>query len=404
MLSLMLPGAPLFAVEVTSHGVADLRIISNDAKQSYSLGGYGKFASAGDDLSLSQLGLQLTAKWDSGISLNGVLNAYSESGESRAGVTELYLGYKSLPNDVGYRWENRTGYFYPHISLENRRHAWGNVDTLNSSTVNTWVGEEIRLLGTEFKATRLGKFNNADYDISLTGSVFAGNDPAGALLAWHGWTASNRQTFLGQSRAFPDLPAMADGQVLAGQAQKSSPFREIDNRLGYQLQLDWLKHNKGKAIIGLYHNRAKPFVVDDGDYGWDTKFLYAGISWRLAQGLTLTSQALAGSTLMQQHDKIDVVNNTYHSAFVKLSKKYKKSTYTVRIEDFSVSDNDSQIGDNNEEDGNALTLNYSYQLSKDWLLSTEYNWIKSDRFSRKYDDQAQTLIERQLQFAAKYFF
>jgi len=403
-LSLMLPISPLFAVEITSHGVVDLRIVSNDGEKSYTQGGYGKFASAGNDLSLSQLGVQLAAKWDSGFSANGVLNGYSENGESRVGVTELYLGYKSLPNDAGYRWENRTGLFYPHISLENRRHAWGNVDTLNSSTLNTWVGEEIRLVGTEFKVSRLGKFNDADYDISLSGAVFAGNDPAGALLAWHGWTSSNRQTFFGQSRAFPDLPTMADGQVLEEQAKQSSPFREIDNRLGYQLQVDWLKHRKGKVIAGVYYNRAKPFIVDDGDYGWETKFLYAGMSWRLAKGVTLTTQALAGSTLMQQHDKTDVVNNHYHSAFVKLSKKHNKSTYTIRLEDFSVSDKDSQIGDNNEEDGNAVTLNYSYQVSKNWQLSTEYNWIKSDRPSRKYDNQAQSLTEQQLQFAAQYFF
>ncbi|OUS39534.1 hypothetical protein A9R01_01215 ['Osedax' symbiont bacterium Rs2_46_30_T18] len=404
-LSCLISCTQLGAVEFKANGIVDFRLSHNDTSTSYLQGGYGKFSSdSSAGIALSQIGGQFSATWDSGVSANLVLNGYSEEGESRAGVTEAYVKYKSLPSASGYRWENRTGLFYPHISLENRAFAWASVNTLNSSTLNTWLGEEIRLLGSEIKLTRLGKMHGDPYDVSLTTSVFGNNDPAAALLAWHGWTSSNRQTFWGQARAFPQGPAQQTGQVLEHQDSVSKPYLELDDRLGYLVQLDWRQHRKGHILFGYYDNRALPFIVENGQYGWDTNFAYASAAWKLAPGLQLSAQYLAGTTLMQMPSGEDVVNNSYSSAFVALSKQLDKHKFSVRVEEFSVTDRDQQVRDNNDEYGRAATVNYTYRLTKPWFLSAEYSVIKSNRPSREYLSQPAKLTEQQLQFAARYFF
>ena len=405
LLTLLLTANLSLAAEFKANGLVDVRLSSNETNKSYLSGGYGKFSSnSSSTLAIPQLAGEFKVLWDNGLSANLVINSYIENDQSDIGMTEAYVKYKSIPNSSGYRWENRSGVFYPKISLENEAFGWASINTLNSSTLNTWVGEETKLLGTQAKITRLGRQNGNDFDLSLSASIFANNDPSGALLSWHGWTMSNRQTIWQQSRPFPQMPASKIGGSLEHQAKRSNAFLEIDNRLGYQLQFDWHQHKKGKFNIGYYDNRAKPYIVKNGQYGWGTKFVYAGAQWRFNKELQLTAQVLKGSTLMQSPKKQDVVNNDYQSAFVSLTKRRKKHSYTLRLEEFSVTDNDSTVGDNNAEYGKAATFNYTYRYSKPWFLSFEYNWIKSDRPSRAYQNQAVDLTEQQYQLAARYFF
>ncbi|MGB1238922.1 MAG: outer membrane beta-barrel protein [Pseudomonadales bacterium] len=396
----------LAAVEWQAHGIADVRITSSDSNESYLTGGTGKFASDGEtELALAQLAAEVSGRWSQTLSTHLVVNSYSQAGDAGVGVTEGYLKYKSLPSESGWRVENRTGLFYPKISLENEAFAWSSINTLNSSMLNTWIGEEIRLTGSEIKLTKLGKFSDRDYDLSVTATAFVGNDPAGALLSWHGWTSSNRQTSFGQGQRFARMPASAPGQVLSGQAAKSSPFEEVDDRIGYQVQFDWKQAKRGKFNIGYYDNRSKPYLVDDGQYGWAAKFAYAGARWKLSDDLELTTQYLRGSNLMQRSDRTDVVNNVYSTGFAMLTKKIdRRHKVSLRLEEFSVTDKDSTAGDNNDEYGKAATLNYTYRYSKPLFLSAEFNWVKSDRPSRAYQSLPVSLTEQQIQFAARYFF
>ena len=185
---------------------------------------------------------------------------------------------------------------------------------------------------------------------------------------------------------------------------------EVDDRVGYHVRGEWLLHNKGEISAGYYDNRATPYIVIDGQYAWRTRFYHLGARWRFNKGLTAIAQYLSGDTLMQSHLREDVVKNDYASAFVSLTYQWqrllgnKKHKTTIRIEDFSVTDNDNTWGDNNNEDGQALTLNHSYRLSKQWFLSTEFNIINSDRSARYYKHAAIELVEKQWQLSARYFF
>ena len=408
----LLCATTLHGEEYQLQGILDMRVTSTDSQdKSYLAGGQGKFGlSDGGQFSIAQAGAELAIKWDSGLSAHGVVNGYLDNEDSAIGFTEAYLKYKTLPNVSGYRLQVKGGIFYPEISLENNAYAWASKDTLNTSTLNTWIGEEIRVLGSEVKVTRLGRMNNDPFDLSFSATAFIQNDPAGALLAWHGWTTSSRQTLWAESREFPWFPAREPGGKLAGQADKSEPFLELDHNAGYHLRGEWKLRGKGELSIGYYNNKATPYKVVDGQYGWQTRFYHVGTRWLLAKNLTLTAQYLLGDTLMQSPLKENIVSNDYANGFVSVTYNWqalsgnKKHKSTVRVEDFSVTDNDYTWGDNNNEEGQAFTFNYSYRLSKHWFLSTEFNLIDSHRPARYYTNHDVDLIERQLQLAARYFF
>lgn len=223
--------------ELSVKGIVDVRVSSTDSITSNLHGGYGKFSSNdGIGLSLAQLGGELSAEWDSGVSAHAIGNGYVDDQESTFGITEAFVRYKTLPNESGYRFATKAGIFYPDISLENNATAWATQHTLNSSSLNTWVGEEIRALGTEFKLTRLGRFHQNNFDLNLTVSAYVSNDPLGALISWRGWSISQRQTLWNEKRPLPDFLANRPGNSLETQASVTDPFLEIDGRIGYHVK------------------------------------------------------------------------------------------------------------------------------------------------------------------------
>ncbi|WP_243836975.1 hypothetical protein [Psychromonas algicola] len=405
----------VMAVEYGVHGIADLRLNAVDSlEKSYLAAGQGKFGlNNGAHASIAQAATQLSATWDNGLSLHSVINAYANTesnNDSKIGMTETYLKYRTIPNQAGYRFQIKSGIYYPEISLENDAFAWASKDTLNSSMINTWIGEEVRVLGTDFKATRLGRLNNNKFDLSFSASAFVNNDPTGALLAWHGWTSSSRQTLWTERRTIPWFDALDEGGVLENQARDTDPFLELDNNIGYHLNVEWKLHHQGEISAGYYDNRATPYKVVNGQYGWDTRFYHLGAKWRLSQNISLVAQYLAGETLMQNTSREDVVNNSYQSGFIALSYRWfsllgnKKHKSTVRVEEFSVDDHDNTVGDDNNEDGIALTLNHTYRVNKNWFVAAEANVIDSTRPARAYENQDIDLVEKQLQLSVRYFF
>jgi len=393
------------ATEISVKGVIDFRLSAVDSITSYADGGHGKFGlSNNTQLSLSQLGGEFVVAWDSGLSAHLVANGYANESFTDGGLTEGYIKYRSLPNSSGYRWGNRSGAFYPKISLENNAIAWASKNTLNSSMINTWIGEEIRVLGSEFTITRLGKFNDSLFDTSLSITAFVNNDPAGSLLAWHGWTLGNQQTLWTESKQISPFPAHLPGYDLAAQAQRSDPFLEVDNRVGYHAALEFKRRKKGHVGFGFYTNNGTPYIVKNGQYSWQTRFAHAQALWIIDKQTQFSAQYLHGDTLMQHPHRADAVNNDYQSGYVALTKRWKRHRLTGRLEGFSIEDNDPTMGDNNNEHGTSITLNYQYRLSKGWFLSGEYNVIDSHRPARQYVGQAINLTEQQLQLSARYFF
>ncbi len=393
------------AVESTFHGLLDIRATTTSSLNSYTNGGWGKFAlNDGQALSLSQAGASLTLEWDNGLSTHIVANAYKNNDDFSAGITEAYIKYSGLPNESGYRWQSKLGIFYPKISLENNAYAWASKNTLNSSSLNTWIGEEIRVLGNEISFTRLGKIAKSPFDLSFHLSTFVNNDPAGSLLSWHGWGINNRQTLWTEKVPLTYFKARREGFDLHEQAGSSDPFLEVDDRVGAHIRAEIKLHRKGILSTGYYNNNGKPNIVDNGQYAWKTRFYHIDLIWLLPKNIVLTSQFLSGDTLMQNRSRRDIVNNKYNNGYISLSKRFDLHRLTSRIESFNVKDNDHTLGDDNTENGKAFTINYSYRLSKPWFLSAEYTWIDSHRPARVYTNHPVNLIEKQLTLAARYFY
>ena len=397
------------AIEHKFSGLIDVRVykvIGVEKSESYLAGNYGKYGfDQGSGLSLAQLGLQYNANWDNGLSATLVANGYAggiENGANNAiGITEAYLSYKSLPNQNGWRYKIKTGIFYPKISMENIATAWSTPYTLTSSSLNTWLGEEMRNTGIEFTLDKLGKFTHSDHNFSVDFSLFKNNDTLGAMLAWHGWALGSRQTLINEKLIVQ--PFFAREGDLKGQAALSDPFIELDGKFGGHLVGHWRYKNKLKFNLGYYDNNANPDVVENGQYTWPTKFTHLGLKVKLQKQLEFISQYMQGNTYMQSPYGKKVVNNDFQNGFIMLRKYWSKHHVALRIEKFSVDDLDQTVGDNNNESGKAFTLSYRYQLSKQSFIQTEYNWLDSTRASRYYLWQPINLIEKQIQLAYRYY-
>lgn len=397
------------AVEHDFKAIVDVRTYTVDGAEkaeSYLSGNYGKYGfDQGSGISLAQLGLQYHGDFDNGFSATIVANGYAggveNSDNNAVGFTEAYVSYKSLPNQNGWRYKIKTGLFYPKISMENIATAWSTPYTLTSSSLNTWLGEEMRSTGIELTIDKLGKFSHSDHNFSVDFSLFQNNDTLGAMLAWHGWTVGSRQTLINEKLIVQ--PFLAREGDLKNQAALSDPFIELDNQLGAHLVGHWRYKNKLKFNIGYYDNNANPDVVENGQYTWPTKFTHLGLKVKLTQQVELISQYMQGNTFMQSPYGNKVVDNDFQNGFIMLRKYWSSHHFAMRIEKFSVDDLDQTIGDNNNESGDAFTLSYRYQLNKHSFIQTEYNWLDSNRTSRYYLWQPISLIEKQVQLAYRYY-
>jgi len=397
--------ASLFAVSLaqgTEHrvgGLVDVRASISDTLPSYLQGNFGKFTQDnGGNLALSQAALVYNGTFDSGFGVHVTGNAYVQNGDSSAGLSEAYLLYKTLPSARGLRLDARAGWMYPHVSLENVQTAWSSPYTLDFSTINSWLAEEVRHKGLELSVTRLGRFSESSQDLALGLALYEGNDPTGAMLAWHGWVLSNRQSLLHETLPLPDL---APSFVPAA----SDAFNEIDHRIGYHAFVENEWHEKGKVLIGYYDNNADAKLVKDNQWAWATRFAHAGVKWLLADNLELVGQYLTGDTLMvSPRNGRDLVFNDFHSAFVLLSKSRGRHRWSGRVEEFAVIDRDTMPTDLNQEYGKAATLSYRYRMGTHWFTQGEYSWIQSTRAARRVAGYAEKLREEQLQVSVQYIF
>lgn len=392
------------SAEQNFSGIIDVRASYTDGITSYVDGGLGKFRFNPDgQLSLAQAGLSYHIDWDNPLSAHVVANAYWDGVRDNIGITEAYIKYKGLPWDNGLRLSSKLGILYPEISMENIATAWSSPYTLTYSGINSWLGEEVRHIGAQLRLDYLGKFHDSRHDFSLSSELFQNNDTTGAMLAWHGWTNSSRQTLWQEKLPLSPMPAL-EGGSLRFQAKESDPFIELDNRIGYHVKAQWKMQGLGRLEAGYYDNDADTLVIEEGQYAWLTQFVHIGTKWLLPYNIELIAQYMLGDTLMTSPFGTIVVDNGFDSGFILLSHRWHKHRVSARFEDFSVTDNDLTFDDNNSEEGQAMTISYSYQLSKGWFMQAEYNRIDSERAARVEQGYAKDLVEQQWQLASRYYF
>jgi hypothetical protein len=364
----------LFSPQAFS-ALIDLRAAGADGQPSFLHGGFGKFrfggTSAGDwqgHASLADAAIVWKPQFT--WALGAVIDAEHQDGQKN--FADLVQAYATVrpPPAMGLRFSARMGLYYPPISQEHDGTAWSTTATITPSAINSWVGEEVKVVGGEAKVS--GKLGQ--HELSLTGGLFGYNDTSGTLLAFRGW-------------AFHDVKATAFGQFLLPPlssyfVHKQPPYTsntiEIDGRVGYYGRIDWRPPGRFGFNAFYYSNNGNKIgVTPDLQWAWDTRFWNFGASWDIDDDTRILSQVMTGQALMGYPNHRSVwVNINYTSAYVLASHDIGKSGLAARVEYFDTTDNNfrpatDDSGDNLGEVGWALTGSYQYHLNEHARLMLE---------------------------------
>ncbi len=403
LLSIALAAAAMPAARaIEVHGLVDLRAVAVDASPSWLHEGLGKLRYDQSGLRLGQATVSAAADLSDTVSATVVANA-SDDRRGLLGVNEAWLGWNPIP---GGAWKTRVkaGAFFPASSLELDYDSvgWTPSRTVSSSAINSWIGEELRTKGLEWTVQRNGRLAGSPHDVGLSAAVFGWNDETGTLLAWRGWTLSERITSLTEPLRLSGLPVYASGGPLARQSQTIHPFREIDDRLGYYVGASYGYQGWITLTAMQYDNRANPLIVEDRQYSWRTRFQHLGVRLLPGAGWELLAQAMRGSTLMGR----DAVYVNFDSWFLLASHRLGPGLATVRYDHFAVKeDEDDRIArDPNMEHGRALALAYALELTDSLNLVCELLQVKSERPARALIGVAPQQDERSLTASLRWHF
>lgn len=363
------------------HGIADFRYSHVDGSQSWMDQGLGKFRyggnEAGNDLfRVNEMALVMQARlhwaWTGSVTVK-----YSDQQTNPVDISEAVLFFRPVSTSA-WRFSARLGAFIPPISMENTGIAWTSPYTLNSSAINSWVGEELKTIGGEAQISY--QFLNGD-KINLFGAGFGNNDTAGTLLAWRGWSLNDYVATLNDHFSLP--AGVNIHQTFTRLAMMTQPFVEVDQRPGYYAGISFDRPDLLKLRALYYDNRARTDAIDQGQYGWHTRFWSLGLKMDLPWSLTLIGQGMIGRTQMGRSSQgLYPVDAGFWAESILLSKAIGGHRFSVRHDRFGTDEHDLLPRDANIEQGYAWTLNYNVTLIEHHQLNFEYSSITSDRKAR----------------------
>jgi hypothetical protein len=201
-------GATQTAGAAEWRGLLDVRAVDADASRSFTDSGLGKlrYDSNSGRFSLGQAVLRGDFDLLDTVGATVDISA-SDQHHGVLDVREAFLTWSPVPTGA---WKTRVkaGQFFPPSSVEIDYDGigWTPKRTISSSAINSWIGEELRTNGLEWSAKRLGRYVGAPYDVGFVGAVYTGNDPTGTLLAWRGWSISDRIAGRNEALELADLP------------------------------------------------------------------------------------------------------------------------------------------------------------------------------------------------------
>ena len=268
----------------------DLRAVAADATPSFLDGGLGKFRHGESGFELGRLRLALDQSLGETLELHLDASSWGDDDRNPIDLTEAFAEWRPVPRS-DFRTRVRAGLFYSPGSLENRAEGWESPYSISFSALNTWIAEEIRTVGVEASLDHLGRLSGGAHDLGAFVGVYGWNDPAGVLIAQHGFALHDRQTLL-FGRVGGTAPAPVSNRQL---------FHEIDGRPGYYVGARWRWLDRLEARAMHYDNRgdptsAKPSIAD---FAWLTRYDSVGLRGEAGERLTLIAQWLDGYTAVQ---------------------------------------------------------------------------------------------------------
>ncbi|MGE3335313.1 MAG: hypothetical protein AB7I36_16835 [Rhodospirillaceae bacterium] len=389
---------------ITVDGLVESRLSWNDGPRSWEHRGLGKISFGGDGGARGSAHAEAAA--EVGVDLGSALRAnFSISLDPRrhgnpADVLEAFLLYESGAAHRT-RAHAKVGAFFPPVSFENDGLAWTSPFTLTSSAINTWIGLEMRTLGVE-----VGVSHQLDWaQVSISGAVFGANDPAGVLLAWHGWAVSDREAGIFERLPLAPLPVFSATGPVPQQAPWFELRHEIDRRPGAYLGLELSAVDVGALNLLLYDNRARDTAFDGFQYAWHTRFAAVGTQFFAADNIEVIAQGMVGDTTMGEPSPgMSLVNTGFASAFVLATQRWGRHRVSARAEYFETTDRDRTAVDNNGEHGTSITAAYSFRPRQSDRLTFEVLQIISFRPERAHLNLPIKARESQAQLSYRVFF
>ncbi|MBI3524456.1 MAG: hypothetical protein HY066_07990 [Betaproteobacteria bacterium] len=392
-------GASLPAHAVDWSGMFDIRGVSTQTEHSWTREGLGKlrYDASNAGIRLGQAILRGDADIADTVSGVLILSAADDRG-AVLDVTEAWLRWNPIPSGP---WKAgvKAGVFFPALSLENDGPGWTPTRTISSSAINSWIGEELRTRGLELNLVKRGRVTGEPHDIGFSATLFNGNDAAGTLMTWRGWSISDRITGLREPLRLPDLPVYRPSGEISLQSRTIHPFREIDGRLGYQLGAQYSYGGWLDLSAKHYDNRANPLIVDAGQYSWRTRFQHFSARAR-AQEWELLFQLMNGSTVMGPR----AAGVDLRAWYLLVSHPAGSGKLTVRYDNFLTREDDAVPSDPNGEHGHSLALAYAHKLTPAWTLVLEALAVRSDRAARAIIGDTPHQYERNLTAALRWRF
>ena len=301
---------------------------------------------------------------------------YVDDASDGLGITEAAVDWRPVPQSRNQQ-QVRFGAFYPSFSLENGDRGWESPFTYSYSAINTWLGEEIRPIGAEWSMRRRVEGFHSNHELKTFAAGFYGNDPAGTLLYWRGWSLHDRQSRLGDELAIPPRP-------FSTRPQQLEPFRETDHRPGFYGGVEWRYGQRALVQLARYDNRADPFSFSDGQWGWGTDFNHLAVQVSLPAELGLVVQSMDGTTdwltaALPNGTRMAIsehVHDEFASSFVMLTRTFGAAQrLALRYDTFEIK-RPAAVPVLISDEGDAWTVSYRIELAERFTGGIE--WLRID--------------------------
>jgi hypothetical protein len=388
--------------------ILDGRLVLADGANSWIDGGFGKTRLDGTDdadFEFNAYPVEASLIWQPRFTNTfvGNFSAAYQQGHDRDENFDVMEGYLTfIPSRSGNtNFSLKAGYYWPEISLEHATGgAWSTVYTITPSAINSWVGEEVKVIGAE--ATLYQTVGNMDF--SATAGAFGFNDTSGTLLSFRGWALHDvKSTLFGQFELPPLNPFMT-----IVQEPVTRSVLEIDDRPGFYGRVEWRPSSSIVLNAFYYDNRGVPEAFTQSlQWGWRTRFWNVGTVVDLGPSTRLLAQGMTGTTLMGFIPNGETrywVDTRYSSAYALLTHQIGEIAVSGRFELFETKERGSEMVPAEEnEDGWAATLAGRIPVMDLLTLFVEVLHIESERGARMIRlglpaKESQTAVQAALRF------
>ncbi|MDT0596028.1 hypothetical protein [Glaciecola petra] len=372
-------------------GRIEIQLINKDSLSSYQQKGTGLLRAENSGLQLQQSFIYGNFRLNKDWTFDTVANIFAD-GEKSLGITQAAFIYKPLsPNII--KFKARAGFFYPKMSVENSSKGWLSPYTYTQSAINTWIGEELRILGAEVALYSSGRKRQSPWSWDVYSGIFKGNDTTGALLTWRGFATHDRQSLHNDIIQFAPIPSVENLVPYIPTPTYTKPFQEIDGKLGGYIGAHLKYFRTSEFRYYYYDNDADPLIVNnDRLYAWRTKFHSLAYIHNINQKWRILAQYMKGSTLMGAN----AVAGDYVAWYAMFRYQKDKHSLSARVDDYYLKETDAKPYDPNDNNGTAYTLTYKYLFNEDYEFGIEWHQHNSDVENREL--LGQTKKKQQTQY------